>query len=115
MSVTRISGHTRSRPNQARQAAVAGDRRPPSVLLAPACAGTSGGGRCGDSRCRGRRADDASGRESTRSPAGKGGGYEDIEMLSDNDGLDLRREFRRQRSRVGRGRTVTRLKRGAAG
>ncbi len=90
-SVTRVNGHVRSRLNQARQAAVAEiAARPRSIwrlpALVPAASAVAAVAvvavvlmmRPGGEHVL---------------PGGEGGGYEDIEMLSDNDSLDLLENF----------------------
>src|SRR5262245_22134453 len=88
-SVTRASGHVRSRLNQARHAALAeiqtAERRP--FWRMPLVLGPAGGVAAAAVVAvllmyRG-------GEHGLAASAGGSAGYEDIELLSDNDGLDL--------------------------
>ena len=88
-SVTRASGHVRSRLNQARHAALAEieTARPRSFWRLPAVLGPAGGVAAVAVVAvllmyRG-------GEHGLAASAGGPAGYEDIELLSDNDGLDL--------------------------
>jgi hypothetical protein len=89
-SVTRISGHARSRLNQARQAALAEiAARPHSrwrmPALVPAASAVAAAAVMAVVLMMRPGAEHAL--------PGTEGGYEDIEMLSDNDGLDLLENF----------------------
>jgi hypothetical protein len=88
-SLTRTSGHARSRLNQARHAALAEieTARPRSFWRLPAVLGPAGGVAALAVVAvllmyRG-------GEHGLAASAGGQAGYEDIELLSDNDGLDL--------------------------
>jgi hypothetical protein len=90
-SVTRVNGHVRSRLNQARQAALAEiGARPRSLWRLPAVVPAAGAAAAAAVVAvllmtqQGERA----------LPGTEGGqAYEDIELLSDNDGLDLIENF----------------------
>jgi hypothetical protein len=88
-SVTRTSGHVRSRLNEARHAALAEIEaaRPRAFWRMPAVLGPAGGMAAAAVVAvllmyRG-------GEHGLAANAGGQAGYEDIELLSDNDGLDL--------------------------
>jgi len=94
-SVTRVNGHVRSRLNQARQAALAEiEARPRSFWRLPAIVPAAGAAAAAAVVAvvlmthQGERALPGS-----EGGQGYGQGYEDIELLSDNDGLELIENF----------------------
>lgn len=87
-SVARVSSHVRSRLNQARHAALAEiETRPRAFWRAPAIMGPLGG--VAAAAVVAVLLFHQSGEHGLASSVGGQAGYEDIELLSDNDGLEL--------------------------